>query len=904
MRKILTLVSSLLWCIISFAQTVDEVDAMCEDAMISVRLDDFNSAKCQYDSIVLKIKSQITPDEIIPPYIIPIELTEYIIKQVSVEEPDLLGNYVKDILLIYDELSYNGITKAIIDKYSLHIDNLLSLLEPESQFEWICIIASILANNDYIDLVIPFCQKQIERHQKLENQYIVERIKLLCSIYANDYAFYDVFRLYSKDVFQEVIYGKQGTSHIYSDVYLGQLNELLTHLYYVTEEYATEENRNKCILAIENCLDRYSHEIDNQLLLDTYNRLANYYCNICQAEKAEYYINKSLTIVDDLEYYIDNSEDSDLEYLIQTYSVQAQTKLLKRDYTYASEIFNKIYEYRIANNDFSDTRYLLHNLRQCAVLAKDTDNIYKYTKLWYDQTLKDYLSASWSMKKINRMFLWMDYSGQRLYYSLNQVAASSFLSDSLASYAYDMALIQKGFQNNYDNIIRDNVYASADQDLISSYNQYINAVVDGYEEVSSYEDTLQQHYLAHPEFIESFKYYTWKEIQENLKHNEVAIEFAEAYPYMDSLNASITLLGKDSYYIALVLKNEGSPIPITLCSGDEIQEYIKKGHHLYRQSVSCKVYSDIWGKIEPFLNDIETVYFSPYSLLNNINLEVLYDKNGKLFCENYRVKRVSSTSELIERNFASTDYSTASLWGGLFYDDISTHHPTKFKTKTLRKISRSGWKYLEGTLREVDNISKILNLKINVTTFSGNSGTEKEFKNLSIVNPDILHIASHGFYLSEEEVVHIPFYNPENRETLEYIPAMKRSGLLMTGGQNAWLGKRNSPDNDGILTAEEISGMYLEKTKLAVLSACQTGLGLTTTEGVTGLQKAFKLAGVQTIIMSLWEVSDIATEILMTNFYKQLSKGESSQEAFDYAIESVKKWNDNPYYWAAFIMLD
>lgn len=894
MRKILTLVSSLLLCIISFAQTVDEVEAMCEDAMISVRLDDFNSAKCQYDSIVLKIKSQITPDEIIPPYIIPIELTEYIIKQLSVNEPDLLENYIKDILLIYDELSYNGVTKDIIDEYSLHIDYLLSLLESESQFKSIWNIGALLVDNHYIDLVIPFYQKQIERNQKLGDQYLIERLELLCSYHAQQYGYYDDLRLYSQDVFQEVVYGKQVCPHISVNIYLGHLITLLEHLYYVSEEYATEKNKNNCIAAIENCLDLHSQEVDHNLLINTYNILANYYCNICQAKSADHYIEKALAII----------KNSDLEYLIQTYSIKAQTELLKRNFTYASEIFNKIYEYRITNYDFYDTRYLLHNLRQCAILAKDTDNIYKYTKLLYDQTLKDYLSASWSMKKNNRMFLWMDYSGQRLYYSLNQVAASSFLSDSLASYAYDMALIQKGFQNNYDNIIRDNVYASADQELISSYNQYINAVVNGYEDTSSYEDSLQQNYLAHPEFIDSFKYCTWNEIQENLKCNEVAIEFAEVYPHMDSLNAGVTLLGEESYYIALLLKKEGTPIPIKLCSSEGIQDYIKKEHYLYRQSISSKLYSDIWGKIEPFLNDIETVYFSPHSLLNNINLEVLYDKNGKLFCENYRVKRVSSTSELIERNFASTDYSTASLWGGLFYDDISTHHPTKFKSKTLRKISRSGWKYLEGTLREVDNISKILNRKINVTTFSGNSGTEKEFKNLSIVNPEILHIASHGFYLSEEEVVHIPFYNPENRETLEYIPAMKRSGLLMAGGQNAWLGKGNSPDNDGILTAEEISGMYLENTKLVVLSACQTGLGLTTTEGVTGLQKAFKLAGVQTIIMSLWEVSDIATEILMTNFYKQLNKGKTCQEAFDEAIESVKKWNDNPYYWAAFIMLD
>ena len=367
MRKILTLVSSLLLCTVSFAQTVDEIEAMCKEAMISVRLDDFNSAKGQYDSIVQIIKSQITPDEIIPSYIIPIELIEYIIKQLSVNESDLLENYVKDILLIYDELSYNGVTKAIIDEYSLHIDYLLSLLEPETQFKSIWNIGAILRDNYYIDLVIPFYQKQIERNEKFENQYLVERLKLLCSYHAQQYGYYDDLRLYSQNVFQEVVCGEHASPYISVNIYLGHLIILLEHLYYVSEEYATEKNKNNCIAAINNCLDRYSQEIDNNLLINTYNILANYYCNICQAIRAEYYIDKSLAIV----------KNSDLEYRLQTYSIKAQIELLKRDYTSASEIFNNIYEYRIATNDYYDTIYLLHNLRQCAILSKDTDKIYK-----------------------------------------------------------------------------------------------------------------------------------------------------------------------------------------------------------------------------------------------------------------------------------------------------------------------------------------------------------------------------------------------------------------------------------------------------------------------------------------------------------------------------------------------
>lgn len=142
-------------------------------------------------------------------------------------------------------------------------------------------------------------------------------------------------------------------------------------------------------------------------------------------------------------------------------------------------------------------------------------------------------------------------------------------------------------------------------------------------------------------------------------------------------------------------------------------------------------------------------------------------------------------------------------------------------------------------------------------------------------------------------------------DKVQTISPLKRSGLMFSGGQHAWLG-REIPEgiDDGVLTADEIAGMNLTGTDLLVLSACQTGLGEITNEGVEGLQRGFKIAGVNTIIMSLWEVSDAATEVLMTKFYTLLTKGKSKREAFDKAVEAVKKEYPSPEYWAAFIMLD
>ena len=128
----------------------------------------------------------------------------------------------------------------------------------------------------------------------------------------------------------------------------------------------------------------------------------------------------------------------------------------------------------------------------------------------------------------------------------------------------------------------------------------------------------------------------------------------------------------------------------------------------------------------------------------------------------------------------------------------------------------------------------------------------------------------------------------------------------MAGCKDAWNGLINAGHEDGVLTANEISGLDLSNTQLVVMSACESGLGDISDDGVIGLQSGFKNAGVQSLIMTLWKVDDKATEILMTSFYSLISKGLSINEAFSQSrdrMKTSKKYN-NPYYWAGFILLD
>jgi CHAT domain-containing protein len=130
-----------------------------------------------------------------------------------------------------------------------------------------------------------------------------------------------------------------------------------------------------------------------------------------------------------------------------------------------------------------------------------------------------------------------------------------------------------------------------------------------------------------------------------------------------------------------------------------------------------------------------------------------------------------------------------------------------------------------------------------------------------------------------------------------------RSGLALAGA-NTWLQNGLLPEEteDGILTAEDVSGMDLSNTDMVVLSACETGLGeVLTGEGVFGLRRSFVLAGAKTLVMSLWKVPDKQTQELMIDFYHRMMSGTSRAEALRQAQLAVKEKYPNPYFWGAFI---
>ena len=174
-----------------------------------------------------------------------------------------------------------------------------------------------------------------------------------------------------------------------------------------------------------------------------------------------------------------------------------------------------------------------------------------------------------------------------------------------------------------------------------------------------------------------------------------------------------------------------------------------------------------------------------------------------------------------------------------------------------------------------------------------------------------MHIATHGFAFKNATGTSATIDHASIKYNLSYNPdPMKRCGLIFAGGNWAWTGsdeftKRNPDAEDGILTGAQVALLNLKKTKLVVLSACETGLGkIEGGEGVFGLKRAFKLAGVEQIIVSLWEVPDQETMQLMTLFYEDLAKTQNAIVSFEKAQkEMCKRYPTRPDLWAGFVLV-
>jgi CHAT domain-containing protein len=318
------------------------------------------------------------------------------------------------------------------------------------------------------------------------------------------------------------------------------------------------------------------------------------------------------------------------------------------------------------------------------------------------------------------------------------------------------------------------------------------------------------------------------------------------------------------------------------------------------QALYAVLMAPVIAKLPP---NTQHLLISPDSQLNLISFGAIVNLDGRYLIEDYQITYLTSGRDLLR--YAHT---TPSQTPALILADINYDAPGEIAIAQLPRENRRS-RELRGEFLALEHTAiegeKIAQLLTDATLLTQDGATEGAIK--AAQGPEILHIATHGFFLQLEQVAAADLTSQFllRDDTLQrpQVPSQEnpllRSGLALAG-----FNPRQSGPEDGVLTALEVAGLNLYGTKLTVLSACETGLGeVTNGDGVYGLRRALVIAGSESQLMSLWQVDDAATQQLMVDYYQALRSGAGRSAALrQVQLDMIATANyAAPFYWAAFI---
>ncbi len=519
----------------------------------------------------------------------------------------------------------------------------------------------------------------------------------------------------------------------------------------------------------------------------------------------------------------------------------------------------------------------------------------------YMQAIRDALRNEFQMmNEDERMLLWNEEKSnidEFMDLLATLPTGNENLMPELSALAYDCMLLSKGILLN-SSIEFEKVIASSDNDKIkTSYEKTkeTNEEIKRLRQTASSDIELQKIlqlqqqnqqmqldlYRDCAEIANFTDYigYDWKAVQSKLTSDDVAIEFAEI---------RTGTLDDNNYMAALVL-TKGMPMPVALpiCTFSDLK-IMKMDSLIYDTPMVGNI---VWGQLATYIKDKQNIYFSADGDFNCIGIEYLqYD--GMPLSEQKNVYRLSSTKQLCYQQ-PKSQMANAVLFGDINYnmegaESTGLAQRSMAETRGAASVSVDDMQFadLTNSRREIEQIVQLLsaNKVKNVIALSDTKASIQAFLSLNGSKVNILHIATHGVYIEEAKS------KDEN-------DAMKRSIMAFAGA--------NLGNGYGIITASDIARMNLRHCDIAVLSACETALGLIGSDGVFGLQRGFKNAGVHTLLMSLRTVNDAVTTELMIQYYRSLMEGSSPNKALRAAQQHLRRNGyDKPEYWASFIVLD
>jgi CHAT domain-containing protein/tetratricopeptide (TPR) repeat protein len=437
------------------------------------------------------------------------------------------------------------------------------------------------------------------------------------------------------------------------------------------------------------------------------------------------------------------------------------------------------------------------------------------------------------------------------------------------------------------------------------------------------------------------------QITAQLAAGTVVFEFVKfgKYEFNATLENRLRKAPEFSYATLLVWRDASSPagycrfIPL----GDS--KSIDRAIHAWRTEAQAgklspeteqRLHERLWDPLEKALpTGTDNLIIAPDGELSLLPFEAIRLADGKYLIERYSVRYITSGRDLVPIPPVPGESGPAVVMADPDYETVeSADAPAVAKAETPDAANSRGspqlraglhFTSLAATRKEAEATAHIWKKsgRGDIRVLLGKDATEEALA--GIKRPRLLHIATHGFFLSD-----LPTQNADLRNRLRDFDLVDfggsasrrlammqteddpqlRSGLALAGANRAQE-RAGQGKSDGLLTAREVQDLDLWGTELVVLSACETGLGeVQVGEGVLGLRRAFQLAGAQTVLASLWKVPDTETEQLMSRFFELWLSGKHGKAAAlrQAQLEMIAKLRQDPkrkdappLYWAGFI---
>lgn len=569
------------------------------------------------------------------------------------------------------------------------------------------------------------------------------------------------------------------------------------------------------------------------------------------------------------------------DYCYQIHDVELSKALYKRYQKFLDERYDK-----------TDFEYLSNYARSFRYLEAEkdwktlTENLIQYCDGMKHQILRNIPSMTEEQREFFAKQFDVPYE-----YSLHLLQESP--SQELANLCFDNITFKNGLLLRSNRSIENSIQMLGDKDVEEKYKELkecrLNLI---YQSVSGNIFTDEKKLQAQINDLEKeiamkctdFKIKnqtpdnSYQAVQDKLKENEAIVDLIE---HESRLFALVLLHNKAVHY---------TPIGKLEDILDKLKQPTERLYH------DAQLTDYIWGPISKIVDNKSVVYYLPIGMFNQLALGTLCtnETSNQYLCETKSIRLLSNPMDLMDESMMNlkAEAKGISLWGGIEYGMNDSQKPD-LSTGKRSAVKRGDYlTNLKYAYLEVNEIAAMLEKKkIMNRLYTKDAATESAFKKRSGKGDYIIHISTHGFF----------------NEKTNLNKSMYESGLFFAGANKYWSNdsiKLEIGQEDGILRAAEIAELNLAGCELVVLSACETGLGFSdTSEGVYGLQRAFKLAGAKHVLMSLWDVDDRATTLLMTEFYRSLLEGNDMEKSLERSRLKVKGEHPSPEDWGAFVLL-